>query len=509
MSQYRRGAARLGLPEAARAGARACLLLALPLAGCARHRARAPEPSPSIQVILGPSTASAPRPDSQAPAPPPPVQPSAPRLILSQPGADAAGPLLSEDLRERTFDVAWRRVRDGFYDPAMNGVNWDSVAAVFRPEAMAAARSAPFHEVLARMLATLGVSHTVVLSPERLAAESARRPGWTGVEARRVGDDWVIWRVAPGSPGARARLRPGDVLDSIAGRSAGSIAGAANRPWLKANDSLRAATAAVNEALAGDRGLLVHVVARDTLDRARAVDMKAAAYPGPSVRIGNLPPARALFEVRRLDGDWGYIRFTAFVPALRGRLDSAIRGMRDAPGLIIDLRGNPGGYDALGDHIASLLVREPRVLTETRTRHGERVDRARPEEHGYGGPVVILLDGLSASAAEQFAAPLQELGRALVAGEHSAGADLEAAVVALPTGGALMYPMGQPRTASGRVIEGVGVAPDVLAHLSRLALARGHDAQLDSAVAALARQAPPRPPGRRWRWLPRIPLPLR
>ncbi len=490
--------------------ARAALPVLLALTGCFLHRQPRPEPGTSIQLIVGPPIESAPRPDSVGSARAGRDSASAPLLpppILSVPGA--AGPLLSEDLRAHTFDVAWRRVRDGFYDPDMNGVNWDSVGEVFRPEAMAAARSGPFHEVLARMLATLGVSHTVVLSPERLAAESARRPGWTGAEARQVGRDWVVWRVAPGSPAAKARLHAGDVLDSIAGRSADSLAHAADRPWLKPNEELRAATASINEALAGDRGLLVHVVARDTAGAARALEMRAAAYPGPSVRIGNLPPARALFEVRRLDGDWGYIRFTAFVPALRGRIDAAIRGLRDAPGLIIDLRGNPGGYDALGDHIAALLVREPRVLTETRTRHGERVDRARPEEHGYRGPVVVLVDGLSASAAEQFAAPLQELGRVTVVGEHSSGADLEAAVVALPTGGALMYPMGQPRTASGRVIEGAGIQPDVVAHLSRLGLARGHDAQLDSAVAALARQAPPRPRRRRWRrWLPRIPIPL-
>ena len=471
----------------------------------------APEPGTSIQITVGGVPAAGPDLSDTlvATAPPRPAAPEPAPPAASPSSVDRAGtgPLLSQALRQRTFDLAWRRVRDGFYDPRFNGLSWDSIGAVFRPEALAAVRSGPFHQVLARMLATLGVSHTIVLSPERLAEESARNPGWTGAEALELGHDWVVWRVAPGSPAAKARLHPGDVLDSIAGRSAEALARAGDRPWLKPNESLRARTAAVNEALSGDRGLIVRVVARDTLDRARVAQMKARAYPGPSVRIGNLPPARALFEVRRLDGGWGYIRFTAFVPALRKRIDGAIRGLHDAPGLILDLRGNPGGYDALGDHIASLLVTEPHVLTETRTRHGERIDRARPEKDGYRGPVVVLLDGLSASAAEQFAAPLQEIGRVVAVGEPSAGADLEAAVVALPTGGALMYPVGEPLTPAGRVIEGTGVSPDVEAHLSRLGLARGHDAQLDSAVAVLERRAPPRPPARRWRWIPRIHIP--
>ncbi|HEX9106822.1 MAG TPA: S41 family peptidase [Longimicrobiales bacterium] len=490
-------------PCTLRRGVWCALVLALAClpSACALHRHR-PESGTSVQVTIGAE------PTVAEPSPPPRPVVAAPRPDTGAHGlAPAAGPLLAEELRARTFDVAWRRVRDGFFDPAFNGLSWDSIGAVFRPQALAAERSGPFHDVLARMLATLGVSHTVVLSPERLAAESARESGWTGAEVRRLKDGWVVYRVAPGSPAAKAGLHAGDVVDSISGHAADDIARAGDRAWLRPNESLRARTAAVNEWLAGNRGLVVRVVARDTLDHERALEMKAARYPGPSVRIGNLPPARATLEVRRLEGGWGYLRFSSFVPALRPRIEDAIRGMGDAPGLIIDLRGNPGGYDALGDRIAALLMSEPRVLTETRTRHGSRTDRERPAEHGFHGPVVVLLDALSASASEQFAAPMQELKRVVVVGERSAGADLEATVVTLPTGGALMYPAGQPRTPAGRVIEGDGVTPDVEAHLSRRELARGHDEQLDAAVAALEKLAPRGTSPGHWRRWHGIPIP--
>jgi len=456
-----------GKTMAARGLVAALLALA---AGCASPRPGA-APAPAAGAIL-------------------PVRPADP-LLSRAPLPVAAGPLLPLDLRERTFEAARTQVREGFYDPSFGGLNWDSVAAAYRPRALAAERSREFHEVLSRMLASLRVSHAVILSPERLAAERAREPGWTGAEVRRLPEGWVVCRVSHGSPAEKAGLRPGDVVDSIAGVSADAIAAAGDRPWLVARERLGATTAGVNGALAGNRGSVIRVVARDGTDRSRVLELHSARYPGTSVRIGNLPPARAILEIRRLDGGFGYLRLTAFVPALEPPLRSAIADMRGAPGLVIDLRGNPGGYDRLGDHLAGLLVSAPTVLTETRLRRGVRVDQATPGPIGYHGPVAVLVDGLSASASEQFTAPLQELGRVIVVGERSAGADLEAGVVDLPTGAVMMVPIGQPRTRGGRVIEGAGVQPDVEVHLTRAALLAGRDEQLEAAVRELRRRALP------------------
>jgi carboxyl-terminal processing protease len=440
----------------------------------------------ALLLCLGLAAACAHPPLASAPAPAPaPAAPARARSAL----AVATGAVLSSALRERTFEVAWGRVRAGFFDPGMGGVNWDSIGAAFRPRAMAEMRSVAFHEVLAEMLATLRVSHTAVLSPERLAAERTREPGWTGVEVRALPEGWVVFRVWRGSPAERAGIRLGDLVDSIFGESTAAIASAGDRPWLRPEESVRARTGTVNAWLAGNRGQVVPIVLQGAAGGIRRVLITAIRYPGPELRVGELPPVRAAFDAFPLAGGVGYIRFTAFVPALEDALRSAIGSFRAAPGLILDLRGNPGGSDLLGDHLAAMLVLQPRELTETRTRAGVRVDRASPTGSGYGGPIAVLLDALSASASEQFTAPLQELGRVLVVGERSAGADLEAAVVDLPTGGVLMYPNGQPRTARGRVIEGSGVAPDVPVRLTRPSLARGHDDQLDAAVDALRRRA--------------------
>lgn len=447
----------------------AAVLLAFP-AGCVHRGGGAPQAAP--------------------PQPGAPVAAVSPGTGTSRgPRPSSAGPAVARDLRERTFEFVRQRLKEGFYDSRFGGVDWDSLTAAFRPSVLGAERSRDFHDALNAMLAALGASHALVLSPERLAAERAREPGWAGAEVRHLPEGWVVFRVTPGSPAAMAGLRMGDVVDSISGIASDSIAAAASRPWMSARERERAATATLNEWLAGNRGRAVAVVARDTLEHARALRLDPIAYPGPAVRIGNLPPTRAMVRVRVLEGGYGYLRFTAFVPALAAQIDDAIRGLRSTPGLVIDLRGNPGGYDRLGDHIAGLLMSAPTFLTETKLRRGVRVDSARPPPDPYVGPVAVLLDGLSASASEQFAAPLQEIGRIVVVGERSAGADLEAAVADLPTGGVLMYPIGEPRTPAGRRIEGAGVQPDVVVPLSRADLARGRDDQVAAAIGELRRRA--------------------
>src|SRR5512140_1798769 len=126
VARRRGGGARLPGRRAQPAIVLALAMLALP-AGCALHR-HGQEPGASIQVTIGGAPAVVEPAPGTAPSPQRADSPSA-RGLLDR----SSGPLLAEELRVRSFDLAWRRVRDGFYDPAFNGVNWDSIGALFRP----------------------------------------------------------------------------------------------------------------------------------------------------------------------------------------------------------------------------------------------------------------------------------------------------------------------------------------------------------------------------------------
>jgi len=113
-----------------------------------------------------------------------------------------------------------------------------------------------------------------------------------------------------------------------------------------------------------------------------------------------------------------------------------------------------------------------------------------PGRHPYGGPLLILTDEGTASAAEILAAGLQEAGRARVVGDASLGAVLPSVVESLPHGAVMQVVVADFKTPKGVLLEGRGVQPDQRVLETRAAFASGHDPVLDAAVDALRAAAP-------------------
>jgi carboxyl-terminal processing protease len=207
-----------------------------------------------------------------------------------------------------------------------------------------------------------------------------------------------------------------------------------------------------------------------------------------SPRFGNFPPQYAEFESNRLEGGIGYIRFNIFVTPLMDRIRAAIRSMLDVRGIIIDLRGNPGGFGGMAAGIAGVLEAKQTSLGAMKLRSGRQAFIVFPQKDAYLGPVVVLVDGGSASTSEIFAAGLQESGRATIVGERTMGAALPSIFGKLPTGALFQYAIADFRTPKGVLIEGLGVKPDIEIKLTRRALLEGRDPQLDAAVSIIDRK---------------------
>ena len=137
--------------------------------------------------------------------------------------------------------------------------------------------------------------------------------------------------------------------------------------------------------------------------------------------------------------------------------------------------------------LAGMLVKTRLQLAIEKTRKGDdSYYKAKPQANVYTGPVVILIDEESASESEQVTAGLQAQGRVKVIGRTSRGIVMDATVQELPIHEvALLYPVGQPRTPKGLVLEGHGVAPDIDVLLTRAELLKGNDSQLIAAIEYL------------------------
>jgi carboxyl-terminal processing protease len=385
--------------------------------------------------------------------------------------AQSAARESTPELRRKTFQKAWETVRDKFYDPNFNGVDWNKVRERYSPLVDGVKTDAELYELLNKMLAELKVSHMGVVTPGALKGMTAP-PVTTGLGLRNVEGQVVVTRILTGSSAEREGVRPGFALKAVDGAQVKDLEDALAKlhgaPGTKARVSLLAE--------------------RD--EPREAVLERMPLQPGEIDRnkYGNLS-LYALFEARRLAGGVGYVRFTTFIPALDKKIREAVASMSDAPGIVVDLRGNGGGDDSVAINLASQLFDKPTQLMITRTRKGDDAYyRARPAKNPYLGTIVLLVDGASGSASEQLAAGLQESGRAFVIGTKTEGDDMDADLEELPTGAYLIYAYGLPRTPKGVVVEGRGVIPDLEVNLTRAGLLRGEDAQLDAALDYIRRK---------------------
>lgn len=404
----------------------------------------------------------------------------------------SAAPAPAPSARQESFDIVWRTVRDKHFDPTLGGLDWNKVREQYEPRAQAAKTDNEFYDVLRQMLGELHQSHFNIIPPEAIVQDDSPEPkaGGIGIDLRLIDGQAAITRVDSNSKAAMAGLRPGFAItkidDSTTEKVIESFARSKESPAITTLRITRALLARVG----GDPETTVRISYLDQLNQPHDVSIVRERLKGEmSPRFGNFPPQYTEFESKRVAGGIGYIRFNVFVVSLTDRVRAAIRGMTDAPGIIIDLRGNPGGVGVMASGIARELEKRQISLGTMHMRSGHINFAVNPRENAYLGPVVILTDGGSASTSEIFAGGMQENGRALVVGERTTGAALPSVLQKLPTGALFQYAIGDFKTPKGTLIEGRGVAPDVEVKLTRRSLLEGRDVQLDAAIEQINKQS--------------------
>jgi carboxyl-terminal processing protease len=304
-----------------------------------------------------------------------------------------------------------------------------------------------------------------------------------GIDLRVTGGAALVTRVEPGSPAERAGLRTGFILRSIDGQTLPAILRRLRRAAVYEPATRNQMPAVILLLYVnGSPGTSVRLSYLDERNRVRRVVVRRARLNGElTPTFQSLPSQFAEFESKRLRDGVGYIRFNLFVAPVLDKFCAALRSMKDAPGVVIDLRGNRGGLLGLIYGMGGLLETRTTSFGIMRTRAGPLDLVVFPQKNVYRGRLALLIDAETQSAGEIFAVGLQESGRAVVVGERSAGATLPSAAKELPTGAIFQYAFADFITPAGS-LEGRGVTPDLTVKVNRRQLLAGRDAQLEAAL---------------------------
>ncbi len=355
----------------------------------------------------------------------------------------------------RVFDRVWGLVADWHYDPKLQGVDWPAAGLKYGAAAAAAADDQALYASLGAMVGLLKDSHTHALSPTQTKERRTQTRARTGFYMTRVEGRWIVSELVAGSPAELAGVKTGWVVVARNGTAFGERSEA--RP---------------------KEGEVAQWEFLD--DRNQPVALAIAAQS-----LSTKPRQ----DVRVLAGGVVYLRFDAFDMADRRWLSDQLKTNRAAPGVVIDLRRNPGGGTiSLGITIGEFFDRAVDCGTFI-TRGGYRGGKSSWQigSARYGGSVVVLVDGATGSAAEIFAAVLQEHGRAAIVGRKTAGAVLASWYHGLPDGGELQLSRQDYVTPQGRRLEKEGVEPDVKVVRTVADVRAGRDVDLEAALRVLAK----------------------
>ena len=286
-----------------------------------------------------------------------------------------------------------------------------------------------------------------------------------GIEVNQVPEGLRVTRVFPGAPAARAGLRRGDRIIAVDGRS---IAG---RPFTVSTQLIR-----------GQPGTSVGLTVAGVRGR-REVRVQRARISAPSVT--------SLLRTGAGGRRYGVIALSSFTVGAHGEVRSAVRRLteRGARGFVLDLRGNGGGLLTEAVQVSSVFIADGVVVSTDGRTQPRRVYRASGSAIDRRVPVVVLVDGDSASASEIVAGALQDRRRARVIGVPTFGKGVFQRISELPNGGALDITVGEYFLPSGRNIggggirRGRGIRPDGPA---RDRAGTRPDEGLDAALRALA-----------------------
>jgi C-terminal processing protease CtpA/Prc len=415
----------------------------------------------------------------------------------SESSADESSPdktALTPDQRKQaaeSFEYIWNKVKDTYWDKDLGGVDWQAAHDELRPQLDSANSMSQARSVMNELVERMKVSHFAVIPKsayEELGEldEPGSRGGTTGLDVRIVDNQILVVGVDPESAAFKAGVQPGWIVEKIDEIDTARKLAEVSRE-IEGNPLARTilASAAISR-LRGNVGDKITVSFRDGKNELQEIPMEMTPQRGEKVQFGHIPEFRVWHDARTIDHDIGYFRFNAFMDPVQvmTAYSKFIMDHLDAPGIIIDVRGNGGGSGEIAmGMIGWLMTGEKKLLGKVVFRNDELKLFIQPRPTTYQGKVALLIDESSVSAAEFFARGIKDLTNSRLIGTRTAGAVLGSQIERLPNGDGFQFAaVNFISEVTGDTLEGVGVSPDQEIQPDRAMLLDGRDSAIEAAV---------------------------
>ncbi|KAG7347780.1 carboxyl-terminal protease [Nitzschia inconspicua] len=374
--------------------------------------------------------------------------------------ADAASQSQLAQQEETVVEEVWNLINKYYIDPTFNHQDWEQV----KQKAMAEAQKSSdpsdsnYMKIVTSMVQSLGDKYTRILDAQQYASIQKFDLIGVGVTLMPNAQKDIIVGAPPieGSSSAKAGLKVGDFVTAVNGRPTRGRNAFDIIDQISENSNAETVTFTILRKQPPSLQSVGDENSGETFD----VTMERQ-----TMKVKN--PVEYKLSEQRSDGTKvGYIRISEFNSLVNASLQKALQDLQQqgANAYVLDLRGNTGGAFQSAVEISGMFLQD-RVATYVVDRNQVELPFRTPKMRDLAidpkTPIVLWLDGMSASASEVLAGSLHDNCRAVTMGDNSFGKGLIQAVYGLKNGAGLVLTVARYVTPSGSEIQGKGVVPDI------------------------------------------------
>ncbi len=358
---------------------------------------------------------------------------------------------------QRLFDNVWEEIRDNYYDPDLNDQNWERWKSRYHGKIKT---DEDAKVAIDTMLASLDDPYSRFLTRAEYSDQNTSinsKITGIGVNIATIAGKIHIINVIEGTPAQSANLLPNDIIVAIDGKDVSGM------PLSDVANLVRGPENSIVElTILRNNDKLVKKVVR------KEIKIK-------TVRSS-------------VDKNIGYIKINTFIGSTTpNEFLDALEKTKDTEGLIIDLRGNTGGLLPNAIFIANLFIPEGKIVSIV-GRGGYKYDiLAQNTEFGVKKPLVVLIDGASASASEILSGALKDYHKAKLIGTRTYGKGMVQKIIPMQNETGLNLTIAKYLTPKGTDINKKGIEPDIKVTFSINDLKNRNDAQLNAAKNYLSK----------------------